>query len=71
MSDMDDTRSRVREIAATAGVTSYEDMDSLDTLDVCLAVEKEFGVQIPDDRLESLTSEDSLVELLDELRAKV
>lgn len=67
MSTMTDTRDRLQSISDAP----YGEMDSLDALDLCLAVEKEFGIQIPDAELEKLTSEDALVELIDGLRDKV
>jgi len=66
-----ETRAIVKKVLAESGIDSYDEMDSLDTLDVCLALEKELGISIPDDVLVTVKTEDGLVELLDGLRAKV
>jgi acyl carrier protein len=65
------TRQIVQRLLAEAGIASYSTMDSLDTLDLCLAIEKEFGIIIPDSRLGVTESEDALVELIDGLRSPV
>ena len=56
---------------AEAGITDYSEMDSLDFLDMCIALEAKLGVRIPDDRLTSIKTEDDLVEALDGLRTTV
>ena len=66
-----ETREVVAKVMADSNIESFEQMDSLDTLDLCLALEKELGVSIPDSALAKVKTEDDLVEMLDGLRATV
>ena len=66
-----ETRDLVREVMTEAGFDGSETLDSLDILDLVIALEKKLGIRIPDDKLESLQTEDGAVRLLDELRATV
>jgi acyl carrier protein len=66
-----ETRDLVREVMTEAGFDGSETLDSLDILDLVIALEKKLGIRIPDDKLESLATEDGAVRLLDELRATV
>lgn len=70
MGDME-TEEIVDKVLSESGITSYEEMDSLDTLDVCLALEEKLGVTIPNDELSKVRTKEGLVEMLDGLRAKV
>lgn len=54
----------VSEITADSRLEGDLDLDSLDRLSVVMDVEDEFGVDLADDALESVTTVRGLVELL-------
>lgn len=54
----------VSEITADSHLEGDLDLDSLDRLSVVMDVEDEFGVELADDALESVTTVRGLVELL-------
>lgn len=54
----------VSEITADSRLEGDLDLDSLDRLSVVMDVEDEFGVELADDALESVTTVRGLVELL-------
>jgi acyl carrier protein len=65
------TRELIKELMTEAGISDYSDMDSLDFLDMCCALESKLGIRIPDDKLGSIKTENDLVEAIDGLRATV
>ena len=44
------------EVVATASFTNDLGADSLDTVELIMALEKEFGINIPDDQAEKITT---------------
>lgn len=50
--------------------TSFDDMeaDSLERLQLVTAIEDEFDIEIPDDKLESLNSMDDVINVIEELK---
>ncbi len=44
--------------------------DSLDTVELVMALEEEFGHEIPDDEAEKLQSVGDVIKYIDEIRAK-
>ena len=44
------------EVVATASVTNDLGADSLDTVELIMEFEKEFGINIPDDQAEKITT---------------
>ena len=77
---MSNTEDRVRSIAAkvlgleveqvTAGSSFIEDLsaDSLDIVEVIIALEEEFGVDIPDERAERMSTIQDVVECINEMK---
>ena len=65
------TRELIKELMAEAGISDYSKMDSLDFLDMCIALEAKLGVRIPDDQLSSIKTENDLIEAIDGLRTTV
>lgn len=58
------TGTPVSEITADSRLEGDLNLDSLDRLSVAMDVEDEFGVELPDEALESVTTVRGLVELL-------
>ena len=40
------------------------DLDSLDTVELTLGIEEKFGIEIPDEELENVTTVDDVVQLI-------
>ena len=63
------TGTPVSEITADSRLEGDLNLDSLDRLSVAMDVEDEFGVDLPDEALESVATVRELVALLDEVSA--
>lgn len=78
---MSDTYDRVKKLFAehlavpadkvTEEASLQDDLgaDSLDMVELCMATEEEFAIQIPDDELESLTLVADWVKFIDKTKA--
>ena len=78
---MSDTEARVRKIVVeqlgvdeekvVMGASFIDDLgaDSLDTVELVMAFEEEFGVEIPDDAAETIQTVKNAVEYLDSQKA--
>ena len=80
-SDMSDTAERVKKIViehlgvdadkVTEGASFIDDLgaDSLDTVELVMAFEEEFGVEIPDDAAETILTVGDAVKFIDKASA--
>ena len=78
---MSDTAERVKKIVVehlnvdadkvTEGASFIEDLgaDSLDTVELVMAFEEEFGIEIPDDAAESIVTVGDAVKYIDKTQA--
>ncbi len=78
---MSDTAERVKKIVVehlnvdaekvTEGASFIEDLgaDSLDTVELVMAFEEEFGIEIPDDAAESIVTVGDAVKYIDKAQA--
>ena len=78
---MSDTAERVKKIVVehlnvdadkvTEGASFIEDLgaDSLDTVELVMAFEEEFGIEIPDDAAESIVTVGDAVKFIDKAQA--
>jgi len=78
---MSDTAERVKKIVVehlnvdadkvTEGASFIEDLgaDSLDTVELVMAFEEEFGIEIPDDAAESIVTVGDAVKFIDKANA--
>ena len=78
---MSDTAERVKKIVVehlnvdaekvTEGASFIEDLgaDSLDTVELVMAFEEEFGIEIPDDAAESIVTVGDAVKFIDKSQA--
>jgi acyl carrier protein len=59
------TRELLEEIVAEFGLDDFEDADSLEQLEIKLAAEKHFKIEIPDKVLVGISSLDELARAVD------
>ncbi len=53
------------EIQETSDLVKDLEIDSLDVMELVMALEEEFGIKIPDDQIAELTSVDKIVAYID------
>lgn len=57
------------EVTATASFTNDLGADSLDTVELIMEFEKEFDIQIPDDKAEAIATVGDAVSFIEEVKA--
>ncbi len=57
------------EVTTEASFTNDLGADSLDTVELIMEFEKEFGIQIPDDKAEAITTVGDAVSFIEEAKA--
>ena len=58
-----------REVVAEASFTNDLGADSLDTVELIMEFEKEFDVQIPDDKAEAIATVGDAIAFIEEIKA--
>ncbi|MDO5097051.1 MAG: acyl carrier protein [Peptostreptococcaceae bacterium] len=54
-------------IQLTSNLTSDLDADSIEAVEIIMAIEDEFEIEIPDDKIESIVTVQDLVDFIDSL----
>ena len=61
---------KIEEVTDTASFVDDLDADSLDTVELVMALEEEFGIEIPDEDAEKMTSVGESIRYIDEKATK-
>ena len=67
----DSTMVQRENIKPESNLISDLSMDSLDRVELCMAVEDEFGIEIPDDVAEQLATVQQVIDKVAELKEKL
>lgn len=67
----DSTMVQRESIKPESNLISDLSMDSLDRVELCMAVEDEFGIEIPDDVAEQLVTVQQVIDKVTELKEKL